>query len=114
MNRKIRYAAVALLSLTSALAVAQGAGSGAPASTAHDLSKGELDQLLDHPDSLVIIDVRRPDEVSAVGGFPVYLSIQLKDLESSVAWIPHDRTIVVVSNHAGRARKAAAILAQKG
>ncbi len=31
-----------------------------------------------------------------------------------VGWIPRDRTLVVVSNHAGRARKAAVVLAQKG
>jgi rhodanese-related sulfurtransferase len=58
--------------------------------------------------------VRRPDEVSAIGGFPVYLSIQLKDLENSTAWIPKERTVVLVSNHAGRAAKAADILAAKG
>ncbi len=62
----------------------------------------------------MLIDVRRPDEVTSIGGFPVYLSIQLKDLEKSVAWIPKDRTVVLVSNHAGRAGKAADILAAKG
>ena len=62
----------------------------------------------------MLIDVRRPDEVTAIGGFPVYLSIQLKDLASSTAWIPKDRTVVLVSNHAGRASKAADILAAKG
>ncbi len=52
--------------------------------------------------------------MSSVGGFPVYLSIQLRELESSLGWIPRERTVVVVSNHAGRARKAAVLLAQKG
>ena len=83
-------------------------------SQAHVLSNPELDQLLAQPDKLLIIDVRRPDEVTTIGGFPVYLSIQLKDLEQSVAWIPRDRTIVTVSNHAARAGKAADFLASKG
>jgi rhodanese-related sulfurtransferase len=108
-----------LLSLAPVLAGAQQAHpttavSSAGKSSAHVLNNAELDQLLAHPESLVLIDVRRPDEVSSIGGFPVYLSIQLKDLEKSVAWIPKDRTVVLVSNHAGRAGKAAQILADKG
>jgi rhodanese-related sulfurtransferase len=70
--------------------------------------------LLQQPSKVLLIDVRRPDEVSAIGGFPVYLSIQLNDLEKSLAWIPKNRTLVTVSNHAGRAGKAADLLASKG
>jgi rhodanese-related sulfurtransferase len=117
-NQKIKYAAVLLLALAAPLAIAQQAGGGknasAPKSNAHVLTNAELDKLLAHPESVVLVDVRRPDEVSSVGGFPVYLSIQIKDLEKSVAWIPKDRTVVVVSNHAGRASKGAEILASKG
>jgi rhodanese-related sulfurtransferase len=86
----------------------------APASKAHILSREELDKLLAQPTKTLVIDVRRPDEVSSIGGLPVYLSIQAKDLESSTAWIPKDRTLVLVSNHAGRAGKAADLLAAKG
>jgi rhodanese-related sulfurtransferase len=107
------------MALSASIAVAQQAAQGAdanakPATAAHQLTNPELDQLLAHPEHLVIIDVRRPDEVSTIGGFPVYLSIQLSELESSLAWIPKDRTIVVVSNHAGRASRAAQLLAGKG
>jgi len=35
-------------------------------------------------------------------------------LEKSTAWIPKERQIVVVSNHAGRGAKGADILAAKG
>jgi rhodanese-related sulfurtransferase len=52
--------------------------------------------------------------VAGKGGFPVYLSAQINDLESSLAWIPKDRKIVTVSNHAARAGKAADLLASKG
>jgi rhodanese-related sulfurtransferase len=86
----------------------------APASQAHVLTREELDKLLARPQNLLVIDVRRPDEVSKIGGLPVYLSVQLGDLEKSLVWIPKGRTIVTVSNHAKRAGTAADILASKG
>jgi rhodanese-related sulfurtransferase len=86
----------------------------APASKAHVLSREELDKLLSQPAKVLVIDVRRPDEVSEIGGVPVYLSIQAGDLEKSLAWIPKDRLIVTLSNHAGRAAKAADLLAARG
>ena len=81
---------------------------------AHVLSRVELDDLLKQPTQVLLIDVRRPDEVAGKGGFPVYLSVQINDLDSSLAWIPKDRKIVTVSNHAARAGKAADLLAAKG
>src|SRR3984885_11035990 len=63
---------------------------------------------------MLLVVVGRPDEASSIAGLPVYLSIQLSDLEKSLSWIPKDRTIVTVSNHAGRAGKAADLLASKG
>ena len=85
-----------------------------PASKAHVLSVAELDQALVDPGKVLVIDVRRPDEVSANGGFPVYLSIQAGDLEKDLKWIPKDRSIITVSNHAARAGKAADLLSSKG
>lgn len=90
------------------------AGSKAPAFKAHVLTRPEFDRLLAAPDKLVVIDVRRPDELTNKGGFPVYLSIQASDLEKRLAWIPRDRRVVTVSNHAARAGKAADLLASKG
>src|SRR5665213_2306094 len=93
--------------LVAAAAFGQQEGGGKKAgrqpSQAKVLTVEEFDNLAAKPESLLIIDVRRPDEVSTIGGFPAYLSIQAKDLEKSLAWIPRDRTIVTVSNHAGRA-----------
>jgi rhodanese-related sulfurtransferase len=86
----------------------------APTSHAHVLTREELDKLLARPQNLLVIDVRRPDEVSKIGGLPVYLSIQLDDLEKSLVWIPKGRTIITVSNHAKRAGTAADLLASKG
>lgn len=84
------------------------------ASTAKVLTRAEIDSLLAHPDQVLILDVRRPDEVKDVGGFPVYLSIQIGDLENSLAWIPKDRTIIALSNHASRGGRAADILTKAG
>ena len=97
-----------------AAANAAAAPASAPASQAHVLTREELDKLLARPQNLLVIDVRRPDEVSKIGGLPVYLSIQLGDLEKSLAWIPKGRTIITVSNHAKRAGTAADFLASKG
>jgi rhodanese-related sulfurtransferase len=86
----------------------------APQFKAHVLSRAELDTLLQKPESLLLIDVRRPDEITNIGGFPVYLSVQIASLASSLNWIPKDRVIVTVSNHAARAGKAADLLAAQG
>jgi rhodanese-related sulfurtransferase len=86
----------------------------APTFKAHVLTRVELDALLKQPTQVLLLDVRRPDEVAGKGGFPVYLSAQISDLESNLAWIPKDRKIVTVSNHAARAGKAADLLAAKG
>jgi rhodanese-related sulfurtransferase len=111
--------AIVLMALTSPLLLAQQASTPAapakaPAFKAHVLTVPELNALIAKPDQLLFIDVRRPDEVTNIGGFPVYLSIQLADLEKNVAWIPKGRTIVTVSNHAARAGKAADLLSSKG
>lgn len=86
----------------------------APAYKAHVLSNTELDALLAKPDTLLIVDVRRPDEISSIGGFPVYLNIQPAELQTRAKAIPRDRTIVTVSNHAARAGKAADTLKDLG
>lgn len=78
------------------------------------LSRADLDALLAKPEQVVIIDVRRPDELTSIGGFPAYLSIQSKELEKNAVFIPRDRVIVTVSNHAGRAGAAADLLVSKG
>lgn len=101
-------------------ASAEDAASAAPAATqapafkAHVLSRSELDALLAKPEKVLLIDVRRPDELASIGSFPVYLSVQLAELDKSLAWIPKDRTLVTVSNHAGRGGRAADLLTSKG
>jgi rhodanese-related sulfurtransferase len=78
------------------------------------LTRIEFDALLENPTKVVVIDVRRPDEVQSIGGFPVYLSIQAGELEKHLAFIPKDRNVIAVSNHAGRAGRAAELLTKNG
>jgi rhodanese-related sulfurtransferase len=85
-----------------------------PKSQARELSRAEFESLLASPGQLLIIDVRRPDELTKIGGFPVFLSVQIKDLPDRLAWIPKDRTIVTVSNHAARSGRAADLLTAHG
>lgn len=102
------------LILISLLAAAAALAQNAAPAKAKVLTRAELDQLLATPDKVLLIDVRRPDEISTNGGFPVYLSIQIGDLEKHLDAIPKDRIIVTVSNHAARGGKAADLLASHG
>lgn len=102
------------LILIGLLAIAAASAQQAAPSKAKVLTRVELDQLLATPDKVLLIDVRRPDEISSNGGFPVYLSIQAGELEKHLADIPKDRVIVTVSNHAARGGRAADILASNG
>jgi rhodanese-related sulfurtransferase len=83
-------------------------------SQAKELTRAEFEDLLSKPDQVLLIDLRRPDEVTKVGGFPAYFSVQIGELDKSLAWIPRDRTIVTISNHATRSGQAADILAKNG
>ncbi|HEY6817502.1 MAG TPA: SMP-30/gluconolactonase/LRE family protein, partial [Croceibacterium sp.] len=95
--------------------VAQAQGTAAAASQAEpELSREQVDALLAAPERVVFIDVRRADEVAAIGGLPAFLNIQASELDRFVAYIPRDRQLVTVSNHAGRARRAAALLRERG
>jgi rhodanese-related sulfurtransferase len=78
------------------------------------LDRAGFDALLAHPEDLVVIDLRRPDELTNIGGFPVFLSIQMGDLPQRLAWIPQERKVVTVSNHASRAKRGAAALIDAG
>ena len=108
---------IAILAAATTLAQTGGAGAAqgkAAPSKAKVLSRAEFDDLMSHPDRILLLDLRRPDEVSTNGGFAVYLSIQIGELEKHLSEIPKDRMIVTVSNHANRASRAADLLASKG
>ncbi len=78
------------------------------------LTRAQFDVLLAKPEGLTVIDVRRPDELISNGSFPAFLSIQTSDIEKNAAYIPRDRSIVTVSNHAHRAGAAGDLLVSKG
>ncbi len=118
----LRPAALALgvALLASAAAQAQApADHAAPAAAAAKpaaptLTRTQFDALLATPAKVLVLDVRRADEISTIGGFPVYLNIQAAEVESRLAYLPKDRQIVPVSNHAARALKVAAVLKAHG
>ncbi|SEQ16883.1 Rhodanese-related sulfurtransferase [Solimonas aquatica] len=82
------------------------------------LSRKQFDALLAKPQNLLLIDVRRPDELSKIGGLPVYLSLQSEDIQRDparyLAFIPKGRVIVTLSNHAFRAGAVGDLLARHG
>ena len=78
------------------------------------LNRAAFDALAAHPEQFLVLDVRRPDELTKFGGFPVYLSIQTADVQKSLSYIPRDRLIVVVSNRAHRAGAIGDLLAGYG
>jgi rhodanese-related sulfurtransferase len=102
-----------LILLASAVSFAQQPGA-APASKAKILTRVEFDALMAKPGSVLLLDVRRPTEISQNGGFPVFLNIQADDLEKHLAEIPKGKPLVLVSNHAHRAGIAADLLESKG
>jgi rhodanese-related sulfurtransferase len=122
--RKSLAQAVAIIALAfgASLSHAQSAPADKPAAAAPQpykwktpkLDRAHVDALLAKPDKLLIIDLRRPDELTKIGGFPVYFSIQVADLEKNLALIPKDRQILTASNHAGRAGAAGDLLTSKG
>ena len=78
------------------------------------LKAAEVDALLAQPDKLLVLDLRRPDELIKYGSFPVFLNIQNRDLDKHLAYLPKDRVILTVSNHAQRAGRAGDVLTEKG
>lgn len=78
------------------------------------LNRLAFDALLAKPEQVLVLDIRRPDEITKNGGFPVYLSIQTADVQRSLSSIPRDRLIVTVSNRAHRAGAVGDILAGLG
>jgi gluconolactonase len=78
------------------------------------LNREQLDQLLATLEQVIFIDVRRADEVAAIGGLPVFLNIQASELDRFLSSIPRDRAVVTLSNHARRAARAAAYLREQG
>lgn len=78
------------------------------------LNRAAFDALAAKPEQLVVLDIRRPDELLKYGGFPAYLNIQTSDIQKSLAYIPQNRLIVTVSNHAHRAGAVGDILSSYG
>jgi rhodanese-related sulfurtransferase len=86
-----------------------------------ELHRVEIDALLAKPEQVLVLDVRSPGEIAYWGAFPVFLSVQTAEgdtsaagIEKHLAEIPKDRPIVTVSGRANRSGYAAAALARHG
>lgn len=122
--KTIKTVLAVALGLAASAAFAQQAAPVAGAATAaavqpwiyktKQLDRAEIDALLAKPEKVVVIDVRRPDELTAKGSFPVYLNIQVKEVEKNLGYIPKDRVVVTVSNRAHRAGAVGDLLTSKG
>ncbi len=106
-----------VITLSLALAAASALAQQAPQPWQYktkQLDRAEVDKLLAKPEKLLVVDVRRPDELTAKGSFPVYLNVQAREVEQHLSYIPKDRVILTVSNHAHRAGAVGDLLARKG
>lgn len=131
--KNLRPLAVAALALSALAATAQtatppAAGASNPTYVAppwkykiKELSYKQIDALLAQPEKVVVLDVRRPDELIQYGSFPAFLNIQNSqlneknpDLAKYLAYIPKDRAILTVSNHAQRAGAVGDFLVSRG
>jgi len=116
-TRILGWAGVALIALAAAdgSALAQAAPDAVQAAPKIPvLDRAQVDALLATPDKVAFIDVRRADEIAALGSLPVFLNIQITELDRFLPYIPRDRQLVTISNHAGRAGKAASLLKAAG
>ena len=84
------WTTLALGALLPLAAFAQIAEQTEPTFEAHVLTRGEFDALQAKPQQLLIIDVRRPDEITSMGGFAVYLNLQPADLDAQLDLIPRE------------------------
>ncbi|MBS0371850.1 MAG: rhodanese-like domain-containing protein [Proteobacteria bacterium] len=110
---KAKLLLAALIAAGSTLAIAQQAAPAAGALQPYvappwtyktkQLNRAEIDALLAKPGQVLVLDVRRPDELISKGSFPVFLNIQTADVEKYADYIPKDRSIITVSNRAHRA-----------
>jgi len=118
MNVLRRRMTLALAVASALPAIGRSADASAPAATpafkSPVLKRAAVDALLADPAQLLIVDVRRPDEHSGKGAFPAFFSVQANDLAKYAAFLPKDRQIITVSNHAARAGKAADLLTRLG
>jgi rhodanese-related sulfurtransferase len=104
----------AILTIAAGFSAPGFAAEPAAAAKTPELDRAQVDALLARPGQVIVLDVRRPDEQQSKGSFPVFLSIQASELEKYLAFIPRDRQIITVSNHAARAKKAGDLLTSRG
>lgn len=108
--RAIHWVCAVSFALAAATLMAQQAGT----SAGKKLTYEEVTKLLESPENVVFIDVREPSEIAASGTLKGALTIPVGQLESRLAEVPKDKTVVAFCRRGGRATRAAALLDEKG
>ena len=88
------------------------AGGSKPAFTR--LTPEQLKEMAENGKKFLFLDVREPKELEDFGTLKGYLNIPLGQLESRLNEIPRNMPIVSACSRAGRAAKAAEVLAGHG
>ena len=78
------------------------------------LKAPDLEKLLAEGEKYLILDVRRPDEISKLGTVKGYINIPVEVIAERYAELPKDKPIISLCNRARRATTAADLLKEKG
>ena len=78
-----------------------------------ELSPRELKNRLDSGDSVLVLDVREPEEL-AIASFPDALHIPMGDIPSRLTELDPDRAVVVLCHHGIRSAQVAGYLSRMG
>ncbi len=78
-----------------------------------EITSPQLKARLDQGDSLLLLDVREPDEIS-ISHLDGILAIPIGEVTARMAEVPRDREIVVICRAGGRSAQVAEILLAHG
>ena len=101
--------------VNTAINTSQNASAGSPAATSPQLIApvAYVSQFRDEPTRHILVDVRTPEEFRE-GRIPGAVNIPLQSLQSRLAELPQDETIVLYCRSGNRSADAARILARAG
>ena len=116
MTRSHRIIALAVLGLALLAACGAAPTSTAPAAVANPatMSVAELKQKLDAGTTMLLLDVRTPEEYSGDGHVAGSVLIPLQELEGRLGELPTDKPIACICRSGNRSAQACALLAQRG
>lgn len=85
-----------------------------PSGDTKKLTPEQVKEMLASKQRVFLLDVREPKELEELGAIDGYVNIPLGQLESRLAEVPKDRTVITVCRVGGRAGRAAELLSKNG